>query len=124
MLGSFWRISFFTGITRDERFDVKVALKVKREHFIRTRGLEEGFSQLQVCPRLILQVRNRSVLTFIIINQYLSTARKIMPRGAVLDSDLRFDFDRKGKAVFFKFRKRVERFGCELVKAWGETWFT
>ena len=24
----------FTGITRDERFDVKVALKVKREQFI------------------------------------------------------------------------------------------
>ena len=47
-----------------------------------------------------------------------------MPRGAVLDSDLRFDFDRKGKAVFLKFRKRVERFGCELVKVWGETWFT
>ena len=47
-----------------------------------------------------------------------------MPRGAVLDSDLRFDFDRKGKAFFFKFRKRVERFGCELVKVWGETWST
>ena len=41
MLGSFWRISFFTRITRDERFDVKVALKVKREQFIRTRGLRK-----------------------------------------------------------------------------------
>ena len=30
----FWRIGFFTGITCDERFDVKVALKVKREQFI------------------------------------------------------------------------------------------
>lgn len=38
-----------------------------------------------------------------------------MPRGAALDLDLRFDFDRKRKAVFFKFRKRVEKFGCEMV---------
>ena len=37
-----------------------------------------------------------------------------MPRGAALDLDLRFDFDRKRKAVFFKFRKRVEKFGCEM----------
>ena len=47
-----------------------------------------------------------------------------MPRGAALDLDLRFDFDRKRKAVFFKFRKREEKFGCEMVEVWGETWFT
>ena len=76
-----------------------MALKVKREQFIRTRGFEEGFSQFQVCPQLILQVCNRSVLTFIIINHNLSTTWKIMPRVAALDSDLRFDFDRKGKTV-------------------------
>ena len=42
-----------------------------------------------------------------------------MPRGAALDLDLRFDFDRKRKAVFFKFRKRVEKFRCEMVEVWG-----
>ena len=74
---------------------------------------------MQVCPQLTLQVRNRSVLTFIIINLYLSTTRKIMPRGAVLDSDLLFDFDRKGKAVFLKFRKRVGKIWVRTGKGLG-----
>ena len=43
-----------------------------------------------------------------------------MPRVAALDSDLRFDLDRKGKTVFLKLRKRVGRFGYELVKVWGK----
>ena len=32
---------FFTGFTRDEIFNIKVALKVKIEQFIRTRGLRK-----------------------------------------------------------------------------------
>ena len=42
-----------------------------------------------------------------------------MPRGAVLDSDLRFDFDRKGKAVFLKFRKRVGKIWVRTGKGLG-----
>ena len=67
---------------------------------------------MQVCPQLILQVCDRSVVTFIIINHNLSTTWKIMPRVAALDSDLRLEIKKTSRKIWVRTGKGLgERLG-------------